>query len=147
MTMTANRRRAAKVALAAGGLLASATALAIGIGSVLDRPATLMSPDDYLAAKNRIGVDSNLALDKCLMLEGTAFSVCIAQVRAEDRIRRALLESRYLGTEAAAVSFRQVMSDSAYDVATAKCDGRDSKARLECLKAANAERMKLATQS
>jgi hypothetical protein len=145
--MTANRRRALWVALAAGGLLASATALAIGIGSVLDRPATLMSPADYLAAKKAIGVDSNMALDKCLTLEGVTFSVCIAQVRAEDRMRRALLETRYLGTVEAAESFRQVMADAAYDVATAKCDGRESRSRIECLKAASDQRMKLASQS
>jgi hypothetical protein len=145
--MTANRRRLAKLALAAGGLLASATALAIGIGSVLDRPSTLMTPADYLAAKKAIEVNSNVALDRCLMLEGTAFGVCIAQVRAEDRMRRALLETRYLGTVAASESFRQVMADGAYDVATAKCDGREAKARLDCLKAASAERVKLASQS
>ena len=74
MELTANRRHLTKVVLAAGGLLASATALAFGIGAVLDRPATLMAPSDYRAMKAAIEVDSNVALDKCLILEGTAFA-------------------------------------------------------------------------
>jgi hypothetical protein len=147
MEMTASRRHMTKVVLAAGGLLASATALAYGIGAVLDRPATLMSPSDYLAMKAAIEVDSNVALDKCLNLEGTAFDVCLATVRAEERTRRAMLEAQYLGTVDAAASALQVKADGAYDVAVAKCDGRESTARLECLKAAQSERIQRLAKS
>jgi len=147
MELTANRRHLTKVVLAAGGLLASATALAFGIGAVLDRPATLMAPSDYLAMKAAIEVDSNVALDKCLILEGTAFGVCIATVRADERTRRAQLEAQYLGTADAAASALQVSADGAYDVAAARCDGREGKARLGCLKSAQIERTKLLSKS
>src|SRR5262249_6643438 len=104
-------------------------------------------PGDYIAAKTAIDSNSNVALDKCLTLDGTAFTVCIAQVRAEERMRRAMLEARYLGTVEASASVKQVLADAAYDVATAKCEGREGKARLECLKAANVERTKLANST
>ncbi len=140
----ASRRQLTRVVLlAAGGLLVSATALAVGIGAAMTRPATLMSPLDYRAAKATIENDSHTAFDKCLILEGTAFGICRAEAQAEERKRRAALEAQYLGTVEAQQSALQVKAEADYDVAAAKCDGHEAKARLACLKNAHAE----ATQS
>jgi len=137
MEMTASRRRnVTKVAVAAGGLLASATALALGLHAALDMPATLMSPSDYRDAKAAIQDESHFALDRCLSFEGTVFGICRAEALAEERTHRATLEARYLGTWEAEESARQVKADAAYDVAVAKCDEREGKERLSCLKAA-----------
>jgi hypothetical protein len=137
MELDASRRRMMRVLLAAGGLLLSATAaLAIGIGASMTRPATLMSPLDYRAQKVSIETDSRIAFDKCLMLDGTAFGVCRAEAQAEERTHRANLEAQYLGTVDAAQSALQVKAEGAYDVAVAKCDGREAKGRLSCLKTA-----------
>jgi hypothetical protein len=147
MQMTASRQRVLRIMLAAGGLLASATALAFGIGAVLDRPATLMSPGDYRAAKATIREHSRFALDKCLMLEGAVFDVCRAQAQAEERTHRAALEARYLGTVDAAESARQAQAEAMYDVAVAQCDTREGKARLACLKDARADKAKQLSSS
>ncbi len=126
-----------RVLLVAGGLLLSATAaLAIGIGATLGRPATLMSPLDYRAAKLSLETDSHVAFDKCLMLEGTAFGVCRAEAQAEERMKRANLEAQYLGTVDAAQSAAQVKVEGKYEVAIARCDGMEAKPRLACLKSA-----------
>jgi hypothetical protein len=143
MEMTANRRRVIRLMLAASGLLASATALAIGVGAMLDRPATLMSPIDYRASKASIEDLSHIALDKCLQLDGSLYAVCRAEANAEERTRRAKLEASYLGTVDAAESARQVQADAAYEVAAAKCDAREGKARLACLKSASVDKVKL----
>lgn len=137
-----NRQRAGRLALAAGGLLVSATALAFGIGSVLDKPATFMSPADYAASKAAIEGETSAELDRCLILEGTALGVCLAEVQAEERLLRAKLEARYLGTVEATESLRRVKADGAYNVSVAHCDGREGKARFECLKDARQERAK-----
>jgi hyperosmotically inducible periplasmic protein len=146
MQLDASRRRVFRIMLAASGLLASATALAFGIGAVLDRPATLMSPIDYRAAKASIEDKSHYALDKCLLLDGSVFDVCRAEAQADERTHRAALEARYLGTVDAADSARQVEAEADYDVAVARCDGREGKARLECLKGARAEKAKQLSQ-
>ncbi|HEY2629399.1 MAG TPA: hypothetical protein VGI57_09745 [Usitatibacter sp.] len=147
MKLDASRRHVTLVLSAAGGLLVSATALAIGIGAAMDRPATLMSPIDYRVAKASIEGDSHVALDKCLMLEGTVLGICRAEVQAEERTRRAALEAQYLGTAQAAESAREVRADAAYDIAAAKCDGHEGKARLACLKDAHTEKVKLLSQA
>ena len=137
------RRRVGLALLAVGGVLVSATALAFGIGVAFDRPRTLMAPVDYLAAKTSIETDSRNALDQCLILEGTALGVCRAQVQADERTRRAMLEVQYLGTVDAAESARVVKAEAEYDVAVAKCDAREGNARLQCLKLASTEKTKL----
>jgi len=147
MKTTASRRRVTTVALAACGFLLSATALGIGLRGALDKPATLMSPADYLAAKATIEDDSRTALDMCLIHEGTVLGICQAQAQAEARMHRAMLEAKYLGTVEAAESARQVKADAAYDVAVAKCEAREGKVRLECLRGAHVERIKQLSQS
>jgi hypothetical protein len=146
MKLDASRWRVTPVLLAAGGLLLSATALAIGIGAAFDRPATLMSPIDYRLAKASIESDAHIALDKCLMLEGTVLGICRAEAQADERTHRAMLEARYLGTVEAAESAQQVKADAAYEIAAAKCDGHEGKARLACLKTAQADKVKLLSQ-
>ena len=146
MQLTASRQRVLRIMLAAGGLLASATALAIGIGAVLDRPATLMSPTDYRAAKASIREQSRFALDKCLLLEGAIFDVCQAQALGEERTHRAMLEARYLGTVDAAEGARQAQAEATFDVAIARCDGHEGKARLACLKDARSDKAKQLSQ-
>jgi hypothetical protein len=144
MTPLPNRQHVTRFLLAAGGLMLSATAVAIGfVGVALNKPATLMSPNDYEAAKSVLDIEVRTALDRCLSHDGAIFDVCRAEAQAQQRTKRAQLEADYLGTAEAAHSARQVEADAAYDLATAKCDdGRESRARLTCLKTARAERVK-----
>ena len=135
------RWRRARVAwVALGGLLVSATAL--GIGAALDKPPTLMAPSDYLAKRAMIEAESRDALELCLVHVSAELGLCRARVQADERIRRAMLEAQYLGTAEAAESAERAQTDALYEVAVAKCDAREGKARLRCLKLANAEREK-----
>lgn len=115
---------------------------AVGIGAAVDIPSTLMSPVDYGVAKKAIEAETRTALGRCRTLSGADKDVCKAEVRAEERVKKADLAARYHGTVAAADDARQVRVKALYDVAKARCVSRPGEQRIECLRTAREDKNK-----
>jgi hypothetical protein len=122
----------------AGALLFSAAAF--GISSAVDSPRTLMARADYAVARKAIDSESRISLGRCRDVEGAARDICKAEVRAEDRIKKADLDARYHGTVNSAADARLARAKAQYDVARAKCSGYSNDVKAECLHSARAEK-------
>jgi hypothetical protein len=110
----------------AGALMFSAAAF--GIGSAVDTPRTLMSPDDYSVARRAIDADARLRLADV--------------ARGEQRVRKAELDLRYHGTVSAAADMRLARAKSGFDIAKARCGGSPEDARDQCLQSARSAKAK-----
>jgi hypothetical protein len=124
----------------AGAFLVSATAL--GIGAAVDSPRSLMSPVDYGAAKKAIEAESHAAFSKCRDLDSSAKDLCKAEIKADERIRKADLEAQYRGTVAAASEAKLARAKAQYDLARAKCGDQRSDEKISCMRAARADKAK-----
>ena len=91
------------------------SAAAVGIGASVESPRSFMAGQDYVQARKMIEAEWRLALAQCRALEETRRSQCRALARADDQVRKAELEVRYLGT------------------VNAQSDARAAKARREAL--------------
>jgi hypothetical protein len=118
----------------AGALLFSAAAF--GISSAMDTPRTLMSRADYTVAKQAIESESRVSIGRCRDVEGAARDVCKAELRADERIKKADLDARYHGTATAASDARLARVKAQFDVAKAKCSIYGSEQKTDCLQAA-----------
>jgi hypothetical protein len=121
-------------------VLVFASLAAVGINAAVDTPRTLMAPADYHVAKRAIENETRLALGRCRDAQGGAKDVCKAEVRAEERVKKADLAARYHGTVSAAQDARQARVKAQYDVARARCGSRLADDKLDCLRAAREER-------
>jgi hypothetical protein len=131
-------KRTTMYASLAGALMFSAAAF--GITSAMDTPRTLMSPADYSVAKKAIEQETRVSLGRCRDVEGAARDVCKAEVRAEERIKKADLDARYHGTVSAVADARLARAKAQYDVAKAKCSSFASEQKVDCLQSARAEK-------
>ena len=131
-------KRTTLAATFAGAVLVSLTAF--GISAAVDSPRSLMSPTDYSASKRAIESEIHGAMAKCRDLEGAARDVCKAEVRADERVRKAELEAQYRGTVAAAADVRVQKAKAEYDVAKARCSDHRGEDKISCLRSARAER-------
>jgi len=80
----------------AGILVASVAA--VGIGASIESPRSFMTRYDYLEARKALDAATRQALSECRPLEAPDRALCRAIARADDRVRKAELESRYRGT-------------------------------------------------
>lgn len=108
------------IAAVAGVTLASATLVMATVGASGPR-SSLFSPEEYEAAGQAIEGDTRLALLACRKLEPSAKAVCTAEAKAQDRIRRADLDARYLGTFDAAYSAQVARVEAEFDVEMKRC--------------------------
>ena len=131
-------KRTTLAATLAGAVLVSLTAF--GISAAVDSPRSLMSPTDYSASKRAIESEIHGAMAKCRDLEGAARDLCKAEVRADERVRKAELEAQYRGTVAAAADVRVQKAKAEYDVAKARCADHRGEDKISCLRSARAER-------
>lgn len=122
----------------AGALMFSAAAF--GISSAVDTPRTLMSRADYAVAKKGIESETRVSLGRCRDVEGSERDVCKAEVRAEERIKKADLDARYHGTVTAAADAKLARAKAEYDVARAKCGVYGVERKVDCLQSARAEK-------
>jgi hypothetical protein len=122
----------------AGALLFSAAAF--GISSAMDTPRTLMSRADYTVAKQAIESESRVSIGRCRDVEGAARDVCKAEVRADERIKKADLDARYHGTVNAVADARLAHAKAQFDVAKAKCGSYGSEQKVDCLQAARTQK-------
>ena len=131
-------KRTTLAATLAGAVLVSLTAF--GISAAVDSPRSLMSPTDYSASKRAIEANAHGAMAKCRDQEGAARDICKAEVRADERVRKAELEAQYRGTVAAAADVRVQKAKADYDVAKARCADQHGEGKVSCLRSARAER-------
>ncbi len=125
--------------LASIGAAMGIAVAAFGIGAAVEAPPTLMSREDYRDELRLIEAQWRRALAGCRALERHARNVCRAEVRADDRVRRAELEARYEGTVQAARAASQVRARARFDVARARCLAGEASLRLPCLREARGE--------
>ena len=135
-----NMKRTTLFVTIAGALLVSATAL--GISAAVDSPRSLMSPVDFGAAKKAIESEAYAALSKCRDLESQAKDLCKAEVKADERIRKADLEAQYRGTVAAATDAKLARAKAQYDLARAKCSDQHGEDKLSCMRTARSDKSK-----
>ena len=98
----------------------TASVAALGISAAVDAPRTLMSRADYSDGKRAIEAETRLGLARCREAEGAAKDLCRVQARAEERVKKADLEARYLGTVVAADDARIARTKADYEVAKAR---------------------------
>ncbi|MGZ5032921.1 MAG: hypothetical protein ACXWAC_06955 [Usitatibacter sp.] len=120
---------------------------ALGIGAAVDSPRTLMSRGDYFEGRRAIWTQTRKALARCRESEGVAKDICKAQARADERVKKADLEARYLGTVAAADDARIARTKASFEVARARCGLRESDERADCLRSARDEQGKALADS
>jgi hypothetical protein len=113
---------------------------AVGIHAAVDIPSTLMSPVDYSVAKKAIEAETRNAFSRCRTLAGADKDICKAEVRAEERVKKADLSARYHGTVAAANDAREARVKAHYDVAKARCSTRPGEERIDCLRTAREDK-------
>ena len=128
------------VATLAGAMLVSITAF--GISAAVDSPRSLMSPTDYSASKKAIEAQAHSQLGKCRDQDGAARDLCKAEVRADERIRKAELEAQYRGTVTAAAEVKLARAKADYDIAKARCSDHRGEEKISCLRTARSERTK-----
>jgi hypothetical protein len=124
---------------AASAILISLTALGIGMA---DSPRSLMSRQAYDDSRLQIEEGRRMALANCRLVATPERELCRAQARADERVQRADLEARYLGTVTAASEARVARVKARFDLARLQCTQRFGQERNECLKAARSERAK-----
>ena len=115
---------------------------AIGINAAVDSPRTLMSPVDYKVARQAIEAEFRSTLARCRDVHGPQREVCKAEIRAEERVKKADLAARYYGTVMAADDAREARVKALYEVAKARCGSQSGEARIDCLRAARDDRNK-----
>jgi len=127
-----------------GVVLALALAGAVGIDAAVDSPRTLMSRDDY--RRDGLVIESQIRgeMEGCHAMRGATRELCRAQVRADERVRKADLAALYYGTVDSARQARLARVSAAHDIARAKCAARFAGAGNDCLRIAR-EQSVLAT--
>jgi hypothetical protein len=129
-------------------LVALAALVAVAaVAATADPARALMARGDYLRAVRDIEAGTRLALANCRGLADTARTVCRANARGQDRVARAELEARYLGTVESQAHARLARARSEYDLARAMCLARAHDARKGCVAAAKAERSRAMAQA
>jgi len=121
-------------------LAVTASLAAMGISAAVDTPRTLMSRADYRDALRGIEAATRAALGQCRAVEASNRDVCKAQVRADERVRKAELQARYYGTVSAAEEVTVARVKARYDVARAQCSAKAEDAKLDCLRMAREAR-------
>lgn len=124
-------RRAILVALGTGAVISSAAA--IGIGAALNPPTQGMTREEHDAALHRMELTRAREQARCDALQGDDASLCLAQVRAGERVRVAELESAYRRTERAARDAQRARIDARYEVERAQCDTLKGFRKDKCL--------------
>ena len=131
-------KRTTLFATLAAALLLSATAY--GISAAVDSPRTLMSSDDYSAARKAIDSSVHSALARCDVQDPRIREICKAEAHADEIVRKADLEASYHGTAAAAAEARLAHARATFEVARARCGGEPRENKLSCLRSARDER-------
>jgi hypothetical protein len=129
-------RRAILVALGTGAVITSAAA--IGVGAALSPTPETMTREAYDAGLRRLQVLHERSQARCASLDGIEGTVCLAQARADDRIRAANLENEFRRTERTARDAQRARIDARYEVERARCEPLRGLRKDRCLITAHA---------
>jgi len=102
--------------------------------SLMATGALAMDRAEYHAAKQRIGADAKVRLEKCRPLSGNARDVCTKEARGGAIIARADLDALYQPSDQAVYKARVARADVAHAVAREKCDDYAGHAKVVCRK-------------
>lgn len=129
-------RRAILVALGTGAVITSAAA--IGVGAALSPAEETMTREQYDAGVQRLKSMRALAQARCESADATENTICLAQVRGEDRIRSADLEAAFRRSQSAARAAQRARIDARYEVDRAVCEPLRGLRKDQCLVNAHA---------
>jgi len=126
------------IAAIVGVSLASATLVMATVGA--GPRSTLFSPDEYEAAGAAIGDETRMSLAGCKKLTGPEKLVCMTEARSQEKIRRADLEARYLGTFDATFQAQVTRVDAQFEVEAKRCEAQGREAQGGCQREAAEQR-------
>jgi hypothetical protein len=129
-------RRAILVALGTGAVITSVAA--IGIAAALGPSPETMTREQYDAAAQRLQALRTQGQARCEALDSVQGGLCLAQARADDRVRSADLEAAFRRTEHAARDAQRARIDARYEIDRAKCDALRGFRKDKCLISAHA---------
>jgi len=129
-------RRAILVALGTGVVITSAAA--IGITASLEPDPKTMTRAEYAAALQRLEAMRAQNQVRCGSMDAADAGLCLAQLRADDRVKSADLEAAFRRTEHAARDAQRARIDARYEVDRAKCESVKGVRKDRCLIAAHA---------
>jgi len=124
-------RRAILVALGTGAVISSAAA--IGLTAALIPAPQTMTREEYDAQVRLLDIVRARAQARCEALDGYDAAMCLAQLRAEGRVKSAELEAAYRHTEHAARDALRARIDARYEVDRAKCEAVKGLRKDSCL--------------
>lgn len=131
-------KRAILVALGTGAVITSAAA--IGITAALVPTPQAMTREQYDAALHRLEAARARAQARCDALDGGDAGLCLAQLRADDRVQSADLEAAYRQTEQTARDAQRARIDARYELDRARCDALKGFQKDRCLISAHANK-------
>jgi hypothetical protein len=113
----------------------------LGVAATLLLPlahATTLTKTDYDAGVTRISADYQAQIAACAPLAGNAKDVCVEEAKAVETVARAELEYRYTAKPSDQNKVLVAKAESAFDVATEKCDDKVGNDKDVCVKQAKA---------
>jgi len=119
-----------------------AIALAVSFTFSAGAMAQSFSKNDYLAGRDRITAESNLAKARCASLSGNANDICMAEAKGKEKVAIAEFEASgaarrgYQPTSEARYQVRVVRAEADYAVAKERCDDRAGNAKDVCMREA-----------
>ena len=117
-----------------------------GLQAAISSPPTLMSPSEHDREWRSIEQATRTALGRCRGLAEGHRALCRATARAHDRVQKAELDARYLGTVQAEAHAQEVRARAEFDMARAECEARGSD-RASCISEARTGQAKALAQS
>ena len=112
--------------------------LTIALSCTFAGNAMALTKDEYKAGKDRISADYKSSKQKCDDLKSNAKDICKAEVKGNEKVARAELESQYKPTPKNMEKVGFARADAAYDIAKEKCDDFAGNAKAICVKDAKA---------
>ena len=126
-------------------VLASAATMAMAIGANLDSPRSFMTWQDHEASRQVLEAQARLELAGCRGLDNGAKIICRVRTRAHDRVRRAELEARYLGTVTSESLVGVANAKGTFEIARAHCQAHSDDDQAACLGKARAAQARAGT--
>jgi hypothetical protein len=114
------------------------SAAAIGITAVLEPIPQTITRAAYDAALQRLEAMRAGSQARCNSMDGAEAGLCLAQLRANDRVKAAELEAAYRRTEHAARNAQRARIDARYEIDRARCEGVKGFRKDKCLITAHA---------
>ena len=117
-------------------------AVALALLASASITANAMTKVEYKAEKSQISVNYKSAKAACESMAGNSKDVCVAQSKADEKVAKADLESRYTGKEKAQFKLQIAKAEATYSVSKEKCNASTGNVKDVCVKEAKAVEVK-----